>query len=96
MKIVAMIFIGLGAAAGFAGSKLLLGRDEAPQGLPSRLQGKVEATHGKLHRMRDRAAEGFAAGREERDTAEQQMRADYLSRTGRTSSTIPSGTARLD
>jgi hypothetical protein len=95
-KLVSLVIVGVGAAGGFLGSRLLLGRPEAPQGLPSKLQGKVDAAHGRLHRVRDRAAEGFAAAREERDTAEQQLRADYLARTGRTSSSIPSGTARLD
>jgi hypothetical protein len=96
MKLVSLIIVGTGAAAGFVGSKLLLGREQAPQGLPSKVQGKVDAAHGRLQRVRDRAAEGFAAAREERDMAERQLRADYLARTGRTSSSIPSGTPRID
>jgi len=96
MKLVPMLILGAGAAAGFAASKNLLGRPQPPQGLPSKLQGKVDAAHSRLHRMRARAAEALAAAREERDTAERELRADYLARTGRTSSTIPSGTPRID
>lgn len=96
MKLVSMLILGVGSAAGFVASKALLGRAEPPQGLPAPVQGKVDAAHSRLHRMRARAAEGLAAGREERDSAERELRADYLARTGRTSSTIPSGTPRLD
>ena len=95
MKLVSLMILGGAAAGGFAASRALLGRAEAPQGLPEPLQGRLDAVHARLHRARARAAEAMAAAREERDAAEQELRAEYLARTGRTSSSIPSGTARL-
>jgi len=96
MKLVSTLVLGAAAAGGFAAARRLLGRAEAPQGLPGPLQGRVDALHARLHRARDRAAEAMAAGREERDAAERELRADYLQRTGRTSSPdMPSGAAPL-
>jgi hypothetical protein len=45
--------------------------------------------------MKDRAAEALEAGREERDQAERELRAEYLARAGRISSAIPDSTPRL-
>jgi hypothetical protein len=95
MKLVSLFVLGAGAAAGFAGSHNLLGRAEPPQGLPGPLQSRVDALHARLHHARRIAAEALAAGREERDAAERELHADYLLRTGRTDSSIPSNTARL-
>jgi hypothetical protein len=94
MKLVSLLVLGAAAAGGFFASKSLLRRPEPPQGLPEPLQAKVDSAHARLHRVRDRAAEGFAAGREERAAAERELHAEYLERTGRSSSSIPP--ARFD
>lgn len=94
MKLVSLLTLGAAAAGGFAAARKLLGRDEAPQGLPERLQKPVDRAHSRLVRMRERAAEALDAGREERDLAERELHAAYLARTGRTTSSIAPDTAK--
>lgn len=94
MKLVSLLTLGAAAAGGFAGARALLRRDEAPQGLPEPVQKRVDRVHGRLVRLRERAADALAAGREERDLAERELHAAYLARTGRTTSSIAPGTAK--
>jgi hypothetical protein len=95
MKLVSLLLLGSAAAAGFGAARTLLGRDEAPQGLPGPAQKPVDSAYGRLHRLKEITAEAIEAGREERAAAERELRADYLMRSGRTASSIPESTARL-
>lgn len=88
MKLGSLIVLGTAAAAGFAAARALLERTEAPQGLPEPAQTRLDAVHGRLHRLRAHAVEAFVAGREERDQAERELHADYLAHTHRTGSSI--------
>ena len=95
MRLSSLLVLSAAAAGAFAGARALLERDEAPQGLPGPMQKPVTSAHARLHRMRDLAAEALRASREERDEAERELRAEYLTRTGRAASSISSETARL-
>ena len=90
-----LFLVGTAASAGFAASKRLLARAEAPQGLPEPLQERLDAVHARLHRLRSYAVEALAAGRDERDQAERELHAEYLTYTHRTDSSIgPGASAR--
>ena len=95
MKAMSLLVLSAAIAGGYAASRALLERAEAPTGFPDPLQSRVDGLHGRLHRMKARATEALAEAREERDEAERQLRADYLARTGRIASPIPPGTAKL-
>ncbi len=86
----ALFLLGSGIAAGFAASRALLDRPEAPQGLPEPVQERADALYGRLQRLRSRAVDAIAAGREERDTAERELHDDFLRRTHRTDASIAS------
>lgn len=90
-----LFMLGSGIAAGFAASRAMLDRPEAPQGLPEPVQERADALHGRLQRLRSRAVDAIAAGREERDAAERELRDDFLRRAHRNESSAgPTGTMR--
>lgn len=89
-----LFLLGTATSAGFAASKRLLARTEAPQGLPEPLQERLDAAHARLLRLRGYAIEALAAGREERDQAERELHAEYLNYTHRTDSSIGPDSSR--
>ncbi len=89
MKLISMVVLGATAAAGFVAARTLLDRPEAPQSIPQPLQQPTAAAHGRLHRARARVADAMAAASTARHDAEQELREDYLRRTGRLAPASP-------
>ncbi|HJM75898.1 MAG TPA: hypothetical protein QGI71_08585 [Dehalococcoidia bacterium] len=83
MKVLTLLRFATGAAAGFAGARTLISREQLPQEIPSTVREPLERASAKLRAARTGATSVLVEVERARAAAEQELTVDYLQRQGR-------------
>jgi len=83
MRFSTVLAIATGAAAAFTAAKRLMDRDDAVEQLPESLQQPATRAQSFLVDSRRKLSQAMADAHEEEATAEDELRQEFLRRTGR-------------
>ncbi len=82
MRLMTVVMIGLGAAAGYAAVRVLLDNESLAERAPGPLGGAVAGATASLQRARVRVAAAIIEGDAARVQAERELTAEYRERSG--------------
>lgn len=83
MRFSTVLAIGTGAAAAFTAARRLMDRDDAAEELPAALQQPAVKAQTSLRQWRGRLSDAMDEASEETATAAEELRQQYLRKTGR-------------
>ncbi len=87
MRFSTVLKLALAAAAGYAGARALIAREQLPQEVPPAVRDPLERAGARLRAARTGATGVLVEVERARAAAEQELTADYLRRQGRAPST---------
>ena len=83
MRLSTLLKFALGAAAGYAGARALIAREQLPQEVPPAVRDRLERAGARLRAARTAATAILVEVERTRAAAQQELTADYLRRQGR-------------